>query len=139
MPSRKVRLSESLVGVERVDWPRWQSLLVELAPISQTYLRKLLRQSGVVLTAEVEGVRQESFEQLERTLLATSDRRAVLEAKRHAEFARRSPNANRAVKDEMVEWMRVWLETPSAFPLWLKLRKATADFQALREGASPKE
>ncbi len=131
MPSRKVRLTECLAGVDLVDFARWQSLLGELAPVSPTYLRKLLRQSGVRLAPEVEGVRQEDFEQLERTLLATQDRAAVLEAKRHAEFARRSPKANRAVKIEMLEWMRVWLETPSAFPLWVKLRKATPAFQAL--------
>lgn len=131
MPSRKVRLTEYLAGVDLVDWPKWQSLHAALAPISGAYLRKLLRQSGVALSPQVEGVRQEDFEQLERTLLATRDPAAVLEAKRHAELARRSPNAHRAVKTEMIEWMRVWLETPSAFPVWVRLRKATQEFRAL--------
>ena len=35
------------------------------------------------------------------------------------------------VKTEMIEWMRVWLETPDAFAAWVKLRKATAEWQAL--------
>ena len=35
------------------------------------------------------------------------------------------------VKTEMIEWMRVWLETPDAFAVWVKLRKSTAEWQAL--------
>lgn len=131
MQSRKVRLTELLAGVPQVDGEEWQRLRAALAPISESYLRRLLRQSGVQLTPEVEGVRQEDFEQLERTLLAATHPAAVREAKRHAELARRSPKANRAVKTEMIEWMRVWLETPEVFPLWVKLRKATPAWKAL--------
>ncbi len=116
-----------------MDGEEWQRLRAALAPISESYLRRLLRQSGVQLTSEVEGVRQEDFEQLERTLLAATHPAAVREAKRHAELARRSPKANRAVKTEMIEWMRVWLETPELFPLWVKLRKATPAWRALTE------
>ena len=115
----------------RVDAVERERLRAELAPISESYLRRLLRASGVPLTPEVEGIRQEDFAALERTLLATTDRAAVLLAKRHAELARRSPRANRPVKSEMIEWMRVWLETPDAFAAWVKLRKATAEWQAL--------
>lgn len=117
-----------------VDGAVWQRLRVELAPISEGYLRRLLRASGVALTPEVEGVRQEDFGALERTLLAATGREAVLLAKRHAELARRSPRANWAVKTEMIEWMRVWLETPDAFPVWVKLRKATPAWQKMGSG-----
>ena len=131
MPSKKTRLSEYLGSVALVDRTVWDRLRASLAPISDGYLRRLLRASGVPLTPEVEGVRQENFSQLERTLLATKDPAAVREAKQHAELARRSPNANRAVKTEMIEWMRVWLETPSAFPVWVRLRKVAPEFQNL--------
>ncbi len=131
MRSKKLRLTELLSGVALVNTVEWERLRAELAPISESYLRRLLRASGVPLTPDVEGVRQEDFAALERTLLATTDRAAVLLAKRHAELARRSPRANRLVKTEMIEWMRVWLETPDAFAVWVKRRKSTAEWRAL--------
>ncbi len=133
MPSRKTRLTEDLANISLVDRTQWDRLRASLAPISEGYLRRLLRASGVPLTPEVEGVRQENFSQLERTLLAAEHPAAVREAKLHAELARRSPNANRAVKTEMIEWMRVWLETPSAFPVWVRLRKTAPEFQKLEK------
>jgi hypothetical protein len=137
VPSRKARLTDLLAGVTLVDHAQWEHLRATLAPISDSYLRHLLRDSGVPLTAEVEGIRQENFAELERTLLAATARAPVLEAKRHAELARRSPNVDRAVKTEMIEWMRVWLETPDAFPVWVKLRKATPEWRDLTEVRSP--
>ena len=38
---------------------------------------------------------------------------------------------NRLQKREISEWFRVWLETPSLFDDWLKLRKETEDFKKL--------
>ena len=32
----------------------------------------------------------------------------------------------RAQKEEMVQWMLVWLENPAIFPQWVKLRRAAA-------------
>lgn len=119
----------------------WRELAKRLAPVSESYLRRLLRDSGVALYPSVEGVRQDSFEELERTLLAlaaeysaaraTGDheradfcRRAVLAGKDHARLAsRKAPPGRRADKEEMVAWMLVWLENPEAFPVWLRLRK----------------
>jgi hypothetical protein len=91
----------------------------------------------------VEGVRQESFEELERTLLALGEeyraakaegdrkraarcRRAVITGKDHARLSagRSDDPARSAEKQEMITWMLVWLETPEAFPVWLRLRKA---------------
>jgi len=136
VPSRKTRLTEYLEGLARVDRAEWNRLRQLLAPISEGYLRRLLRASSVPLTPDVEGVRQENFVQLERTLLAASDPQPVLEAKRHAELARRSPNVDRAVKNEMIEWMRVWLESPGLFATWVRLRKATPAFQQLSASAA---
>ncbi len=91
----------------------------------------------------IEGVRQDSFEHLERTMLglteefalarqsghrerAQSCRRLVIVAKDHARLAlRRLGESSKAKRDkeEMIAWMRVWLENPEVFPVWLALRK----------------
>ena len=111
-------------------------LHVELAPVSGSTLRRLLRESGVPLAPLVEGVRQGSFDALESSLLGflqeyersdaagqTSIRRVVIEAKEHARWAARIPD-KRAEKQEMVLWMLTWLENPPLFPQWVKLRRA---------------
>jgi hypothetical protein len=113
-----------------------------LAPVSEAYLRNLVRSSGLLLDPVVEGVRQDSLAALERTLLALAHeyrraidagdqgraarcRRAVLTGKEHARLAaRRGANPERqAQKKEMASWMLVWLENPSIFPTWMALRK----------------
>lgn len=91
----------------------------------------------------VEGIRQDSFEDLERTLLAIGReyasaaaagdrrraqacRRLVIEAKEHARWVLRSPKAGpekKAEKEEMLFWMLTWLENPGVFEGWLRLRK----------------
>jgi hypothetical protein len=110
-------------------------LHVDLAPISGSHLRRLLRESGVPLAPLVAGVRQESFDALESSLLSflqeyeradvagrTSVRRVVIEAKEHARWAARNPE-RRAEKAEMTLWMLTWLENPPLFPKWVKLRR----------------
>ncbi len=94
----------------------------------------------------MDGVRQDSFEQLERSLIALAEvysaaagnrdaetarrcRRVVIEAKDHARWAARSPKASpekKAEKEEMISWMLVWLENPGVFATWARLRKAGA-------------
>ena len=121
-------------------------MLDRFAPVSAGYLRRLLRAAGVPLAPMVEGIRQEDFESLERTLLAMEKeygqartqghaarqlacRRAVIEAKDHARWSIRRPNAGpekKAMKQEMVEWMLVWLDNPEVFPAWVRLRKRAA-------------
>ena len=106
-----------------------------LAPISESYLRKLLRDSGVPLDPMVEGVRQNNFDELETTLLSLLDaydydaalrpniRRLVITAKDHARWAARDPS-KRSEKEEMILWMLTWLENPPVFREWVKLRRA---------------
>lgn len=108
-------------------------------------MRKLLRATGHRLAPLVEGVRQESLEALERTLVALEReygqaqaaedqarkrriREEVIEAKDHARWAlkRTADPGQRAVKEEMIAWMLVWLEDPTVFPQWVKLRKEAA-------------
>ena len=101
-----------------------------------------MRESRVPLAPLVEGVRQENFEELERTLLAleaeysqaraSADRercavcrRLVIEAKDHARLSlrRAADFEKRDAKQEMIEWMLVWLNDPATFPVWAKLRR----------------
>ncbi len=120
-----------------------RELRERLAPISGAYLQKLVRASGLPLDPVVEGVRQGSFEELERTLIGIGEeyakalesgdmgraarcRQAVITGKEHADLASRrravSPET-RALKQEMAAWMLLWLENPAIFPTWLSLRK----------------
>lgn len=113
-----------------------------LAPVSESYLLKLLRDSGVPLAPLVEGVRQGSLEELERSLstlareYSSADalrrkaiRRLVITAKDHARWAARSPEKS-AAKNETILWMTTWLENPSLFEDWIKLRRPRLVAQA---------
>ncbi len=119
----------------RIGEPEWDELRRELSPISPGYLRKLLRESGVPLAPLIDGVRQETFDALEASLLRLLEeyeladrsrqaavRRLVIEAKDHARWAARNPE-KRAEKEEMVLWMLTWLENPPLFPQWVQLRR----------------
>ena len=128
---------------ERITEALFGELMQALAPISEGYLRRLLREAGIPLAPLVEGVRQDSFDALERSLLAFElgyrdayesgngprarvFREAVITAKDHARFSLRSPNLTaeqRAAKEEMLLWMLTWLENPGVFPEWVALRK----------------
>jgi hypothetical protein len=132
-------LAEAKPGV--VDLAVQAEIARRLAPVSASYLRKLLREASVPLHPLVEGVRQDTFEDLERTLLnllacyeeahrhnhrpgMRQCRDAVIEAKSHARLAmRRADAGKRSEKEEMVSWMLVWLENPAVFPAWVSLRK----------------
>ena len=120
---------------QRIGEKEWAMLHVEIGPVSGSTLRRLLRESGVPLAPLVEGVRQETFEALESSLLSmlqeyesgdpayrASIRRLVIEAKEHARWAARIPD-KRATKQEMALWMLTWLENPPLFPQWVRLRQ----------------
>ena len=117
-----------------------------LAPISESYFRRLLRESGVPLDPMVEGVRQTSFDELQESLerlleiYSTGDvgrkqavRSMVIEAKDHARLAARSRSttpARRSEKEEMVMWLLTWLENPGVFPEWVRLRRMAWESEA---------
>jgi hypothetical protein len=121
----------------------WKELLKRLAPVSESYLRDLLRATGLPFEQPWAGVRQHTFEELESSLcelwrihaeaIAAGDRerarycrRQVIAAKDRARFMAGSPRTSaekRSQKEEMVEWMLVWLENPEVFPAWLEARK----------------
>jgi hypothetical protein len=139
--------SESVIRDPSQSEPRavigdreWEELKALLAPISENYLRKLLRDSGAPLEPLIEGVRQESLDALETSLVKLLEeyergdrerrmriRRAVVTAKDHARWASgpRQKNARKkAEKQEMILWMTVWLENPPLFGEWVRLRRA---------------
>ena len=111
-----------------------------LAPVSEKTLRTLLLDCGRPLAPLVEGVRQDCFDSLARTLLTLAAeyglgsmeqrracRAAVIRAKEHARFSARRNEALRQEKDEMILWMLTWLENPEIFPTWLEIRRRLRD------------
>ena len=144
--SRKARL-RALLGERKlttVTERDWRELLDTLAPVSESYLRHLLAETGIPVEPPFGGVRQKTFEELEQSLVelervytrakeigdrsrAQLCRNTVIQAKDHARLAARSPKTTpekKATKEEMVQWMLVWLENPGVFPAWVKLRRS---------------
>jgi hypothetical protein len=147
--SKKQRLEEYLREhqPDSISEERWRDLVSLLAPISENYLRDLLQATGLPVAQPFGGVRQSSFEELEASLLemehayakavadhdlarAAACRRAVIQAKDRARLISRNEKVEpekRKQKEEMAEWMLVWLENPGIFESWVALRKkATA-------------
>jgi hypothetical protein len=103
----------------------------------------LLADTGIPVEPPFGGVRQKTFDELERSLLELEEaytraseagdraraqqcRNAVIQAKDHARLAARRTQASpekKHQKEEMIQWMLVWLENPGIFPAWVKLRK----------------
>jgi hypothetical protein len=129
--------------LERISESDFERLREKLAPISEGYLRELVRDCDLELDPVVEGVRQNSFAELGRTLRALAAeyetatlagdreragrcRQAVLTSKQHARLSASRAGASdedRRRKQEMAAWMLVWLENPGIFPAWLHLRE----------------
>lgn len=132
MIAAMLKESSAAVTLERVEQIR-----AAAGPIPGSALRKLLLELSAELNINldplVEGVRQDTFGSLERTLLALSDvyerhpaetRRLVITSKDHAKFAaKRAEGESKTSKEEMILWMLTWLENPGLFPQWIALRK----------------
>jgi hypothetical protein len=121
----------------------WKDLLLRLAPVSESYMRELLRSTGLPFHQPYAGIRQHTFEELEQSLreillvyadaTASGDRerarycrRQVIGAKDRARYLMHNPSTDpekRAQKEEMARWMLVWLENPEVFPIWVDARK----------------
>lgn len=140
-PSRQQRLAEWLAGREpgaAVTLADFEELLRQFAPVSESAMRRLLRQSGAPLEPLAAGVDQDSLATLRDSLLALAAvyesgtpatrrvaRRVVITAKDHAKLAagnQRVDPDKRRIKEEMAAWMLTWLENPEVFPLWVTLR-----------------
>jgi hypothetical protein len=121
----------------------WTELLGHLAPVSESYLRELLRATGLPFAQPFAGIRQHTLEELELSLCemlrvyseaaasgnrerARYCRRQVIGARERSKFLARNPHTppeKKAVKEEMAQWMLVWLENPEVFPAWAGARK----------------
>lgn len=142
--SRKRRLLELLAcsATTAIGEAEWQSILRALSPISESYLRNLLRATGLPFAQPWAGIAQSTFAELERDLRSMLDvysaamragdrqrarycRRQVIAAKDRARFAARNSGTapTKALKEEMTRWMLVWLENPEVFPAWVEIRK----------------
>jgi hypothetical protein len=125
----------------RVDEVLAARFAARFPDLSAKVLSTLLRSSGFALAPRVEGVRQDNFLDLERTLLALAleysagdsicqrqIRQQVISARQHAEWAARNPKVappRREMKTEMILWLHTWLENPAVFDIWVQLRKHT--------------
>jgi hypothetical protein len=142
--SRRARLSAMIQesGWTAIDEAAFEQLRAGLAPVSDYELRRLLRESQLPLTPLVEGVRQNSLQDLERTLCVLAreytcgdpDRRQtirdlVITARDHARLATRRIEVA-SEKTEMILWMNIWLENPEAFETWVALRKRNLETSA---------
>lgn len=143
--SRKQTLLELLAArkIAAIGETEWLALLRELAPISESYLRHLLRGTGLPFAQPFAGIIQKSFAELERDLRAMLEvyaeamqagerqrarycRRQVIAAKDRARFIANNPKTppdKRPQKEEMAQWALVWLENPEVFPAWVDVRK----------------
>jgi len=121
----------------------WQNLLQRLAPVSESYVRELLRATGLPFDQPYAGIRQHTLEELEESLRqmqrvyaealsagnrerARYCRRQVIGAKDRARYLARNPRTDpekKTLKEEMAQWMLVWLENPEVFAAWVDARK----------------
>jgi hypothetical protein len=143
MPSKQAKLESWLQerAPAEVSLRDFDELHSFLAPITDSHLRRRLRETGAKLHPLVAGVNQDNLGTLQHTLLALADwyergdnetrrltRQIVITAKDHAKLAaanQRVTGERRALKGEMAAWMLTWLENPSIFPLWVSMRVKT--------------
>lgn len=137
----KARAAEWLraQGAERVDEALAARLHIEFPELTERLGREACFECGLALDAMVELVRQDTFEELERTLGALGEeygrgdrarkgqaRQAVITARRHALWSLKNPKVSEerhAEKREMELWMETWLRNPELFGVWVGLRR----------------
>ena len=155
--SVKKRLGEYLAAAPpaAITEAIWRDMLTHLSPVSESYLRELLRATGLPFEQPYAGIRQHTFEELEESLRemlgvyvesvaggnrerARYCRRQVIGAKDRAKWMAADEKVaaeKRAQKEEMVRWMMVWLENPEVFPAWVEVRKRVAGGDSPEKGA----
>jgi hypothetical protein len=121
-------------GWTRIGETEWAELRSALPDVSAS----VIQQSGLPADVPWSGVRQHTFEDLEKSLrefsaiyesrpdLRRFTRQQVIVAKDRAKFlaARNTVDAEtRARKAAMAEWMLIWLGDPAIFPDWLNALK----------------
>ena len=66
-----MRLGEYLAqrNLSAISEREWRELTARLAPVSESYLRRLVADTGIPVEPPFGGVRQKTFDELERSLL----------------------------------------------------------------------
>ncbi|MDP9053303.1 MAG: hypothetical protein M3N93_03250 [Acidobacteriota bacterium] len=135
-PTKKQRVLELAAarGWVVIGEAEWRELRSALTDVSEATIRR----SGLAIRVPWSGVAVHSIEELETSLRAFTDvyesrpdlrrycRDEIIAAKDRARWASLSPRVEenkRALKAEMAQWMLVWLDDPSVFPIWAQLRK----------------
>lgn len=130
MGRAKVDFDKLLAGVGFVTPEVFSTLLLE-SGLSASYLRRRLLERGQEIHVLIEGVRQDSQANLERTLTAlaavyenqpSEARQRVLESRMHLDFALRKDPGN-PLRQIVLLHLRTWLENPPVYPLWVSLQK----------------
>jgi hypothetical protein len=129
----KGQLEKLLEGVEFIT-PAVFEELIQTTGASPDYLRRLLRQTQVSLHPLIEGVRQDTIENLARTLSKLAEvyaeqpkeaRASVLESKRHTQLAlQRKPGDT--WRRTVLLHLNTWLENPAIYPIWAALQMKNA-------------
>lgn len=129
----KRQLASLLVGVESVPPELFDRILLQTGA-SVAYLKRLLRQQTIPLHPLVEGVRQDSLDNLTRTLTQLSHvyidqpqpaRAAALESKRRAQFLL-AKKPNDSWRNLVLLHLNIWLENPGVYSVWARLQKQNA-------------
>ncbi len=136
-PSKKAAVAQYVSqqnwrGIGRAEW---EQLRGEFPDISETTVRGALAELGIPVDQPFAGVATKTFAELETSLIAMAQaypenrnecRALVIAAKDRCRFAtlnQKTTPEKRAVKQEMAEWMLVWLGDPAMFAAWVALRK----------------
>ena len=136
-PSKKALITQYVrqqnwCGIGRAEWERLRG---EFPEISETTVRGALAELGVPVDQPFAGVATKTLAELETSLIAMAlaysenrggCRASVISAKDRCRFAtlnQKTAPEKRAVKQEMLEWMLVWLGDPAMFAAWVALRK----------------
>lgn len=138
--SRTAKLKAYLAvrSCKAIGEAEWEHLRREFPEIGENSLRRRLWDAGFEIQQPWCGVRTTSLIELELCLVDLERvyashpeqraicRKPVIEAKNRTRFASRNSRVDagkRAIKDEMVRWMLVWLEDPAMFEAWVRRRK----------------
>lgn len=146
-PSKRAKLAELLsrLGCTEVTEAEWTQFQTELAPVSDSYLRQMIRKAGLPLAPILDGVHMSTLADLDGSLSAllgvylqagaagdreraNACRALVIAAKDRARWSARRAAADPVAYAhwrEAERWALVWLESPESFPVWSRLRLKT--------------
>ena len=116
---------------------RWREARMEMESRQLKGLDELLTagplqlKKAEALIKKLEKLRQRAEASGDQTAL-NQVRRIAVSARQHAELLakdRKLDRHERAEQAEIVEWLKVWIQTPVLFADWLELRRRSPEFQ----------